>query len=205
MKLVDKIASFFEKPENWSALKNCMLINYKSEDLRALLCKALDEDDSVQDTKDDWILKGNAEIKETEYERGANDAWELARKICLHEEDGGMSMSDVRMCFGESHFLDIFDTHTYEQAAEKFRAWKENKDKLKPGDVVELFDLYGCKIKKGILVYADDELFSLLGISYRDLNISRLMVVNYRRGFNKIVKTGEHFDIKPLLDVLKED
>lgn len=41
--LVDKIASFFEEEENWSALKNCWLENGRSNDLRNLLHKAIKE------------------------------------------------------------------------------------------------------------------------------------------------------------------
>ena len=41
--LVDKIASFFEREENWRALKNCWLENDRSNDLRILLHKALKE------------------------------------------------------------------------------------------------------------------------------------------------------------------
>ena len=39
--LVDKIASFFEKEENWKALKNCWIENDRSDDLRKLLNKAI--------------------------------------------------------------------------------------------------------------------------------------------------------------------
>jgi hypothetical protein len=39
--LVDKIASFFEKEENWTVLKACWLENDRSEDLRKLLHEAL--------------------------------------------------------------------------------------------------------------------------------------------------------------------
>lgn len=41
--LVDKIANFFEKEDNWSALKNCWLENGRSDDLRKLLHKAIKE------------------------------------------------------------------------------------------------------------------------------------------------------------------
>lgn len=41
--LVDKIASFFEKEENWRALKNCWIENDRSDDLRKLLARALKE------------------------------------------------------------------------------------------------------------------------------------------------------------------
>lgn len=39
--LVDKIATFFEKEENWRALQNCWIENDYSEELRKLLQKAL--------------------------------------------------------------------------------------------------------------------------------------------------------------------
>ena len=42
--LVDKIATFFEKEENWRALKDCWLENDRSDDLRKLLRKAIEED-----------------------------------------------------------------------------------------------------------------------------------------------------------------
>ena len=41
--LVNKIASFFEKEENWKKLKNCWLENDRSDDLRKLLHKAIRE------------------------------------------------------------------------------------------------------------------------------------------------------------------
>lgn len=41
--LIDKIASFLEKQENWRALKACWIIDGHSEDLRQLLQKALEE------------------------------------------------------------------------------------------------------------------------------------------------------------------
>ena len=41
--LVDKIASFFEEDDNWTALKQCRLEDGRSNDLRILLHKALKE------------------------------------------------------------------------------------------------------------------------------------------------------------------
>ena len=40
--LVDKIASFFEKEENWKKLKECWFAGDKSDDLRNLLYKSLE-------------------------------------------------------------------------------------------------------------------------------------------------------------------
>jgi hypothetical protein len=41
--LVDKIARFFEKEENWSKLKQCWLEDGRSNDLRSLLYNAIKE------------------------------------------------------------------------------------------------------------------------------------------------------------------
>ena len=41
--VVDKIAGYFEKETNWLALRSCWLNNDRSEDLRKLLKKALEE------------------------------------------------------------------------------------------------------------------------------------------------------------------
>ena len=41
--LVDKIASFFERDENWAALKACWLVNGRSNDFRKLLHEAFKE------------------------------------------------------------------------------------------------------------------------------------------------------------------
>lgn len=43
--LVNKIASFFERHENWGALKGCWLVNGRSNDFRKLLHAALKEVD----------------------------------------------------------------------------------------------------------------------------------------------------------------
>ena len=42
MEIVDKIASFIEKEENWPLLKDCWIVNDRSDDLRALLKRALE-------------------------------------------------------------------------------------------------------------------------------------------------------------------
>lgn len=41
--LVDKIANFFEREENWRELKRCWLEDGRSNDLRSLLYKAIKE------------------------------------------------------------------------------------------------------------------------------------------------------------------
>lgn len=49
--IVDKIASFLEKEENWLELRNCWLLNDRSEDLRKLLRMALNGKDSTRFTR----------------------------------------------------------------------------------------------------------------------------------------------------------
>ena len=50
--LIDKIASFFEKEDNWHALKKCWLEYGRSNDLRRLLCKAINNDLSKVEEND---------------------------------------------------------------------------------------------------------------------------------------------------------
>jgi hypothetical protein len=40
--VVDKIASFIEQEDNWRLLNDCWIVNDRSEDLRALLKRALE-------------------------------------------------------------------------------------------------------------------------------------------------------------------
>ena len=52
--LVDKIASFLEREENWFKLKHSWLINDKSDDLRELLHKALSQIDIAPVMHGSW-------------------------------------------------------------------------------------------------------------------------------------------------------
>ena len=73
-------------------------------------------------------------IFEEKYNKGLNDAWDLARKLELNECDGGFSNDTISKAFGCTVY-DTFRLFTPKQAIAKIEAYEENKE-IKVGDVV---------------------------------------------------------------------
>lgn len=73
-------------------------------------------------------------IFEEKYNKGLNDAWELARKLELSECDGGFSNDTIEKAFG-CPVYDTFRLFTPKQAIAKIEDYDENKA-IKVGDVV---------------------------------------------------------------------
>ena len=84
---------------------------------------------------------------------GQQEAWELARKISLLEEDGGYSSNELNEIFGINYLSEIFNL-TYSEAAAKVAEWERKKEEICVGDVVEFTN--GTKAVV-IKVYEDGE------------------------------------------------
>ena len=69
------------------------------------------------------------------YEDGMAEAWEVARKLCAPEDDGGILWDDIHEMFGVNKFYDAFKNFTASEATAKIKAWEEGK-KFHVGDVV---------------------------------------------------------------------
>ncbi len=65
-----------------------------------------------------------------------NMGWELAQKIFKSPEEGGMASSDLANCFGTNVVGKVM-CMDYADAAEKYRAWKTQKEAFHVGDEVE--------------------------------------------------------------------
>jgi hypothetical protein len=81
--LVDKIASFLEEDDNWSAMTQCWNINGRSDDLRKLLRQALDCSDDIKAKE---ILSKLIEIAETYGWASRADYMELIGKDPEYED-----------------------------------------------------------------------------------------------------------------------
>lgn len=81
---------------------------------------------------------------EQEFNRGCNEAWELARKIMLYGEDT-YSGKELKEIFDCTHTQEIIRNHTYPEAAAKVAEWKKAKEEIKVGDVLE--NIYDSNIK----------------------------------------------------------
>lgn len=144
------------------------------------------------------MLEEDAESKES-YNRGLNDAWELARKIVsLLPEEGGYSCYDMRGIFGPVSLRDISNKFTVQEALAKSQEYEKKKAeeeaKLVPGDVVEIKNMsYGDR-KAIFIKYEDDDAIVL----FRKGGSTRLV----GKDVWTIVKTGKHVDISELVEVL---
>lgn len=82
-----------------------------------------------------WIKEEVLHTMDDAYNKGLNDAWELARKIVLLERDGGYSTQELKRILGYGGYESVLKAFTPQEALAKV---KEYKDKIKVGDVIRL-------------------------------------------------------------------
>ena len=81
------------------------------------------------------VVEMKKEIKDA-YKRGANDAWEAAKKIVFPERYGGYSFYEAQKIFGKCSFTDICEDVDCLEAIEKIRQYEE-RNKFQVGDEVQ--------------------------------------------------------------------
>lgn len=83
------------------------------------------------------------ELAKDIYQRGLNEAWEAARKIVLNPDEGGMSVTDIYLVFGNNGSMQrIFRSYSATEVIEKLKAYEKKQkvdDEIKVGDVVERY------------------------------------------------------------------
>lgn len=138
-----------------------------------------------------------------DYERGANDAWELGFKVCEFASRGGYSFCEILDIFEYKAINDVFSNYTGVEALNKVKAYEKKKEEAKKpvvGDVVELLSKTAleCIPHSGILL-ADNEKY------YHVLNSLTGIPYEYLKQDYTITKTGKHFDIRGMLDEIKTE
>lgn len=133
-----------------------------------------------------------SESDETEYNRGLNDAWELAQRIAC-QWSIGYSIEELDEIFGNERIgtASTMRNYTYQEALAKVEAYEKKKAeeeaKLEPGDVVAV-DSRKCVGYKGIIEKVDDKNITML-TRYGRINFKS----SQTQQFN-IRKTGERLD-----------
>lgn len=127
------------------------------------------------------------------YEKGLSDAWELAKKIALNEDDGGISTDDLKKIFNIELVLSspywIFKNLTPHEALGKLEAYEKELEEIKVGDIV----YNDSTLEEGVITHIDhDEVFML----YSDGSCGLAE--------GNLTKTGKRFDVADVLNVLKE-
>ena len=71
------------------------------------------------------------------YNKGLNDAWELAKKIAVLEDDGGYSCEELENIFGHVATASVLKVFTPQEALAKVKAYEDERNEIKVGDVVK--------------------------------------------------------------------
>ena len=118
----------------------------------------------------------------------AEEAWEIARKIVLLEDEGGIPSKDMVHMFGVKFTREIIKEYSEHEAKARIEAWEAEKE-IKVGDVVkDCNGKIGVVISKGI---SDNVLFNDGSTwNYTDRTLE---------------KTGRHIDIEGLLKQIGGD
>lgn len=119
------------------------------------------------------------------YNKGTEDAWELARKIALSVPSGGLTINEIKDCYGsDKNFADdVLDALTYKEAKAMYDAWKIKKDEIRD-DTLNVYDQVLYRGKKGIITFITEEFCSVM---YDDGSTDSWVKID------KVRKTGKSF------------
>lgn len=116
---------------------------------------------------------------EKAYNKGLNDAWELARKIFTTD------CATLQKVFGHSDEGQIIMTNEPQEALAKLEAYEKEQNEIKVGDIVYNDDT----MEEGVVTHIDnDEVFML----YDDGSCGNT--------YGNLTKTGKHIDIQSVLE-----
>lgn len=126
-----------------------------------------------RDSELDSLEKYNEGKEQVAYQKGLNDAWEIARKLYL-ASPLGLSCTEYYEIFNSTSLLEIFKTYTPQQVLAKFKAYEEKKtaenqkirigdeaaSKINPNITIIVTKVYterdGCDEITGVINKSDD-------------------------------------------------
>ena len=151
----------------------------------------------LEELNSDYINEHYGELQDEAYQAGMDKAWEIARRIRLNYEDGGIDGDGLRKMFGTANTYTIIKDNTASEAVAKIKAYDNvtPSDRIEVGDIVERY-IDGKLDSKGIYLQEDGGywrcLFDTGGV---------LMTFAYPKGQFK--KTGKHYDIASILEAMR--
>ena len=200
MNLADEIRQQIEK--NKELKLDVGAINNRLSILEGLVRKDIEElmDEAYQrgleDGKKAFDLL-DAE-RDSEYQRGLNDAWGAARNISMLESDGGYSWKEMKRIFGTDSAREIYVHHTAAEAINKIKAYEEKQnDKIEVGDEVAFHHDDGRPDTVVVVTYIGQDGF-IDGMDGRGTQYAH-------KNPTKWTKTGRHFDIASILEDMRND
>lgn len=130
-------------------------------------------------------------FEEASYEKGLNDGWECAKKICLTKRNGGIGVDSVKKIFKTADIGEIMKNFSPQEAIEKLKA-REEKQEIQVGDVVSI----DCKVGEHIVTWKNSETRTLHCMSLKTGGFSLTTE-------SKVKKTGKHIDLTEIFKGLE--
>ena len=150
----------------------------------------------LEELNSDYINEHFGSLQDDAYQAGMDKAWEIARRIRLNCEDGGIDGDGLRQMFGTANTYTIIKDNTASEAVAKIKAY----DNVTPSDRIEVGDevnwdgdcfivtkIFQPRNMKEQCDGIDDD-----GSVYHDILMEDLK------------KTGKHYDIASILEAMRE-
>lgn len=115
------------------------------------------------------------------YNKGLEDAWELAKKIVLPDHLGGYTVDELKDIFGKNTFASLMNTFSPQEALAKVKAYEEEHNEIKVGDVVKL---KGTSHEAVVTRVTEISIYCLFRDGSCDIYVDK----------ENLEKTGKHFD-----------
>lgn len=128
-----------------------------------------------------WVKGAVLHPADKSYDKGLNDAWELAKKIVESPSNGGYTASELVKIFGIVN-KPLLDAYTPQEALAKVKAYEE-RNEIKVGDVVRL---KGCCVEGIVTRVTETNIYRL----FKDGSSTKEAFEDSE----VFAKTGKHFD-----------
>jgi hypothetical protein len=151
--------------------------------------------DDLEELNSDYINENYGSMQDEAYQAGMDKAWEIARRIRLNYEDGGIDGDGLRKMFGTANTYTIIKDNTASEAVAKIKAYDNvtHSDRIEVGDEVRTRD--GAPSHTFLVTKVTDS--HVYGISNDGS-------WNYWTK-DEVTKTGKHYDIASILEAMRND
>ena len=147
--------------------------------------------EDLEELNSDYINENFGELQDEAYQAGMDKAWEIARRIRLNCEDGGIDGDGLRKMFGTANTYTIIKDNTASEAIAKLKAYED-----KHSDRIEVGDEVATETGKKYTVVSFGDGGTVCGFNTE----------GKWTGWKpkEVTKTGKHYDIASILEAMRE-
>ena len=148
----------------------------------------------LEELNSDYINEHYGQMQDEAYQRGLEDAWNVARKIAVETDDGGVSIEALYKMFGTESMCMIMKNNTVHDATDKLKAYEDkNSDRIEVGD--EVTHKSDSVVWKAVCIRIDGDRQHMNLMGYTG-------AVGYYP-VDDFTKTGKHYDIASILEAMR--